>query len=156
MATELSSRIATLKALASFEPRPLRPGFSGREPFAMPQGLQETRQRLLDRAAEPYVGITTDGTPVPGLYDLHPTGVSTRSLLDAATALLAMRDGVIPPVGNLDEPNPAYGLDLVQEAREAAVDLVLVNARGYGGFNTSIVLRRVADRGGETPGGSGE
>jgi 3-oxoacyl-(acyl-carrier-protein) synthase len=76
--------------------------------------------------------------------------------LSVATALLAMRDGVIPPVGNLDEPNPAYGLDLVQEPRKAAVDIVLVNARGYGGFNTSIVLRRVADRGGETPGDSDE
>ena len=75
--------------------------------------------------------------------------------LSVATALLAMRDGVIPPVGNLDEPNPAYGLDLVQEPRKAAVDIVLVNARGYGGFNTSVVLRRVTDRGGKTSGGSG-
>jgi hypothetical protein len=88
MATELSSRIARLKALASFAPRPLRPGFSGREPFEMPKGLQENRQRLLDRAAEPYVGITTDGTPLSGLYDLHPTGVSTHPILDAATTLL--------------------------------------------------------------------
>ena len=64
MATELSStadRLTRLKSLASFAPRPLRPGFSGREPFEMPDGLRENRQRLLDRAAGPYVGITTDG-----------------------------------------------------------------------------------------------
>jgi hypothetical protein len=89
MATELSSRIARLKQLASFEPRPLRPGFSGREPFAWPERLRENRQRLLDQAAEPYVGITTDGTPLTGLYDIHPTRVSTRPILDAANALLA-------------------------------------------------------------------
>jgi len=89
MATELSSRMARLKALASFEPRPLRPGFSGREPFEMPEGLRATRQRILDQAASPYVGITADGTPTSGLYDLHPTGVSTRPILDAANALLA-------------------------------------------------------------------
>ena len=89
MATELSSRIARLKQLASFEPRPLRPGFSGREPFAWPERLLENRQRLLDQAAEPYVGITTDGTPLAGLYDIHPTGVSTRPILDAANAFLA-------------------------------------------------------------------
>src|SRR3954468_18393300 len=88
MATELSSRIATLKRLASFSPRPLRPGFSGREPFEMPERLRENRQRLLDQAAEPYVGITTDGPALPGLYDIRPTGVSTRPLIDAATALL--------------------------------------------------------------------
>jgi hypothetical protein len=89
MATELSSaRIARLKGLASFEPRPLRPGFSGREPFDWPARLLENRQRLLDQAAEPYVGITTDGAVVPDLYGLRPTGVSTRPLLDVANALL--------------------------------------------------------------------
>src|SRR3954467_8047543 len=89
MATELSSRIATLKRLASFSPRPLRPGFSGREPFEWPERLREMRQRLLDQAAEPYVRITTDGPAQAGLYDIHTTGVSTRPLLDAANALLA-------------------------------------------------------------------
>lgn len=89
MATELSSRIATLKALASFTPRPLRPGFSGREPFEMPEGLRATRQRILDQAASPYVGITTDGTVQASLFDIQPTGVSTRPILDAANALLA-------------------------------------------------------------------
>src|SRR3982751_2592025 len=89
MATELSSRIATLKRLASFSPRSLRPGFSGREPFEWPERLRENRQRLLDQAAEPYAGITADGTPMPGLYEIQPTGVSTRPLLDAANALLA-------------------------------------------------------------------
>ena len=89
MATELSSRMARLKALASFAPRPLRPGFSGREPFEMPEGLQAMRQRILDGAAEPYVGITTDGAAIPDLYGLHPTGVPTRPILDAANALLA-------------------------------------------------------------------
>ena len=80
MATELSSRIARLRELASFNPRPLRPGFSGREPFDWPERLLEMRQRLLDQAAEPYVGITTDGTALPGLYDIQPTGVSTRPI----------------------------------------------------------------------------
>src|SRR5215212_6876219 len=93
MATELSSRIDRLRRLASFAPRPLRPGFSGREPFEWPERLRENRQWLLDQAAEPYVGITADGTPTPGLYDLSSTptgGVSTRPLLDAANALLAV------------------------------------------------------------------
>ena len=89
MATEISSRIARLRQTASFAPRPLRPGFSGREPFEWPEALRENRQRLLDQAAEPYVGITADGTPRSGLYDLQPTGVSTRPILDAANALLA-------------------------------------------------------------------
>ncbi|KPM55085.1 beta-ketoacyl synthase [Frankia sp. R43] len=65
------------------------------------------------------------------------------SAVSAATALLAIRDGVIPAVGNLDEPNPAHGLDLVRTPREGRVRVALVNARGYGGFNSSLVLRAV-------------
>lgn len=61
--------------------------------------------------------------------------------LNVATALLAMRDDVIPAVGNLSRPGD-YGLDLVREPREQRTDAVLINARGYGGFNTSIVLTR--------------
>lgn len=64
------------------------------------------------------------------------------SALNVATALLAIRDGVVPAIGNLDEPIPAEGLDLVREPREMPIDVVLVNARGFGGFNSSIVLRR--------------
>jgi minimal PKS chain-length factor (CLF/KS beta) len=65
------------------------------------------------------------------------------SALSVATALLAMREGVVPAVGNLDDPNPAYGLDLVRVPRELNLSVVLVNARGFGGFNSSMVLRKI-------------
>jgi minimal PKS chain-length factor (CLF/KS beta) len=63
------------------------------------------------------------------------------SALSLVNAVLAMRDGIVPAVGNLDDP-AGYGLDLVREPRRQPVDVVLVNARGYGGFNSAIVLRR--------------
>ncbi|MCK9900973.1 beta-ketoacyl synthase [Parafrankia colletiae] len=65
------------------------------------------------------------------------------SAVAAATALLSIRDGVIPAVGNLDDPDPAHGLDLVRVPREGRVRVALVNARGHGGFNSSLVLRSV-------------
>ncbi|WP_035920519.1 beta-ketoacyl synthase N-terminal-like domain-containing protein [Frankia sp. QA3] len=65
------------------------------------------------------------------------------SALSVATALLSIRDGVIPAVGNLDTPDPGYGLDLVQTPRRTPVRVALVNARGYGGFNSSLVVRAV-------------
>lgn len=65
------------------------------------------------------------------------------SALSAATALLSIRDGIIPAVGNLDEPAPGYDLDLVREPRPADVRVAMVNARGYGGFNSSLILRAV-------------
>ena len=54
-----------------------------------------------------------------------------------------MRDGVIPPTVNLDEPADGCDLEFVTAAREAELATVLVVARGYGGFNAALVLRRV-------------
>lgn len=62
--------------------------------------------------------------------------------LDVATALLAMREGLIPPTANVT-PDPGYGLDLVTEPRPASLDAALVLARGHGGFNSALVLRSV-------------
>ena len=62
--------------------------------------------------------------------------------LDVAAALLAMRDGVIPPTINLDQPAEGCDLQFVTAAREADVRTALVTARGYGGFNAALVLRR--------------
>jgi 3-oxoacyl-(acyl-carrier-protein) synthase len=52
----------------------------------------------------------------------------------------------VPPTINLDRP--AEGCDLarvVGEAKEMRLDTVLVNARGFGGFNSALVLRRIQD-----------
>jgi len=59
--------------------------------------------------------------------------------LDVACALLAMRDGVIPPTVGVRNPLP--DLDLVTEARPVPVRTALVLARGFGGFNSALVLR---------------
>lgn len=67
------------------------------------------------------------------------------SALSAATALLAMRHGTVPPVGNLDRPAD-LDLDLVHgEPRPIRARVVLVNARGQGGFNSCLVLRALAN-----------
>jgi 3-oxoacyl-(acyl-carrier-protein) synthase len=63
--------------------------------------------------------------------------------LDVAAAALAMRDGVIPPTINLEQPADGFDLDFVTSAREATLSTALVIARGYGGFNAALVLRRV-------------
>ncbi|MFF4312990.1 ketosynthase chain-length factor [Streptomyces sp. NPDC001507] len=62
--------------------------------------------------------------------------------LDTAVALLAIRDGVIPPTPGTREVPAEYGIDLVRDrAREAAVRTVLVVARGLRGFNSAVVVR---------------
>jgi len=89
------------------------------------------------RASE--VPVTAPKTMVGRMY-------AGGSSLDVAAALLTMRDGVIPPTINLDDPADGNDLNFVSDgARKATVNTALVNARGYGGFNSALVLRRFAD-----------
>lgn len=45
-------------------------------------------EKSLAAAAEPFKGITTDGSVIPGLFIIQKTGVSTRSIREAAEAFL--------------------------------------------------------------------
>ncbi|MFF9406857.1 ketosynthase chain-length factor [Streptomyces anandii] len=63
--------------------------------------------------------------------------------LDVATALLSLRDGVVPATTGTREPAPGLEIDLVTgDAREAALRHALVLARGHGGFTSALVLGR--------------
>ena len=64
----------------------------------------------------------------------------------AIFTVLALRDGIAPPVLNLEHPDPlAEGLDLIHgAARPHAIDHALLNGFGFGGVNASLVLKRFA------------
>jgi len=71
--------------------------------------------------------------------------VSAGGAVEAIASLLVIRDGVIPPTINLENPDPECDLDYVpNQAREQRVDVVLSNSFGFGGQNTSLVFRRFA------------
>jgi 3-oxoacyl-[acyl-carrier-protein] synthase II len=67
--------------------------------------------------------------------------------IEAVFSILALRDGVLPPTLNLEEPDPAAaGLDLIgPTARERRVDYALSNGFGFGGVNASVLFRRWPD-----------
>jgi minimal PKS chain-length factor (CLF/KS beta) len=83
-------------------------------------------------------------TPVPVTVPSSWTGrlMAGGSALDVATALLAMRDGIVPGTAHLDDPVDAPGVELVRQTRVQDLSTVVVLARGFGGFNSSLVLRR--------------
>ncbi|SNQ46491.1 putative Actinorhodin polyketide beta-ketoacyl synthase 2 [Frankia canadensis] len=61
--------------------------------------------------------------------------------LDVVAALLAIRDGVVPPTVNVERA-ARHRLDLVtSRARPMTVSRALVLARGHGGFNSALVVR---------------
>ena len=63
--------------------------------------------------------------------------------VEAIFSILALRDNIIPPTINLDEPGEGCDLDFVPHtAREAKVDVVVSNSFGFGGTNGSLVFKR--------------
>ena len=64
--------------------------------------------------------------------------------VEAIFCLQAMRDGMLPPTLNLDNPDAETQVDLVpNKAKAKEVNTVLSNSFGFGGTNASLVFRRV-------------
>jgi 3-oxoacyl-[acyl-carrier-protein] synthase II len=65
--------------------------------------------------------------------------------VEAIFCILAMRDQIVPPTLNLDDPSDACaGVDLVPHvAKERSVKAVLNNSFGFGGTNASLVFRAI-------------
>ncbi len=64
--------------------------------------------------------------------------------LEAIFTLLAIRDQVVPPTLNFDNPDPASaGVDIVHgQARSTPIEYALSNGFGFGGVNASVLFKR--------------
>jgi 3-oxoacyl-[acyl-carrier-protein] synthase II len=63
--------------------------------------------------------------------------------LEAGISVLALRDQILPPTINYENPDPACDLDYIpNHARKAEVQYVLSNSFGFGGTNASLVFKR--------------
>jgi len=63
--------------------------------------------------------------------------------LEAGILALAIRDQIIPPTINYDNPDPECDLDYVpNEAREARIEYALSNSFGFGGTNAALLFKR--------------
>ena len=66
--------------------------------------------------------------------------------LEAGITVLALRDQMLPPTINLDNPDPECDLDYVpNRSRNAKVNIALSNSFGFGGTNGSLIFRRWAE-----------
>ena len=62
--------------------------------------------------------------------------------VEAVYTLLAMRDGIVPPTLNLDNPSEGCDINLVPHtAQERKVTTALSNSFGFGGTNASLIFR---------------
>ena len=63
--------------------------------------------------------------------------------LEAGITVLALRDQILPPTTNLDDPDPECDLDYVpNHPRKADVEYAMSNSFGFGGTNGALLFRR--------------
>jgi len=116
----------------------------------------------IDRSDIKHVNAHATSTPVGDMTEIaallaavgdHPVLTSTKSmsghLLGAAGALesiatiLAIRDSIVPPTINLDDPDDALTLDVAaHKARHLDIPAALNNSFGFGGHNVALVFTR--------------
>ena len=89
-------------------------------------------------------GADAEGLSVSSTKSMHGHGIGAAGALEAAAALMAMKEGVIPPTINHQEDDPDCDLDITpNEAKERDVPAALSNSFAFGGLNAVLAFRRV-------------
>jgi nodulation protein E len=75
---------------------------------------------------------------------MHGHTLGAAGALEAVATVLALRNGVLPPTANYNEPDPACDLDVIpNQARKAQVEYALSNSFAFGGLNAVLAFRSV-------------
>jgi 3-oxoacyl-[acyl-carrier-protein] synthase II len=103
----------------------------------------ELNDRIETRAMKIAFGDYAPRVPGSALKSIigHPQGACGAAGM--AATLLAMRDGVLPPTINLDEPDPECDLDYVTDVgRSVRIEHAVCNCIAFGSKNAAMVLKR--------------
>ncbi|APO86847.1 MULTISPECIES: beta-ketoacyl synthase [unclassified Marivivens] len=88
-------------------------------------------------------GPHADKLMMSSTKSMHGHLIGGTGAVELLACIMALKDGIIAPTINYEEPDPECALDVVpNEAREANVDVVLTNAFAFGGLNAVLALRK--------------
>jgi 3-oxoacyl-(acyl-carrier-protein) synthase len=94
-------------------------------------------------AIKQVFGERAASIPVNSTKSMLGHAMGASGTLEAIACVLTIRDGIVHPTINLEEPDPECDLDYVpNHARRQQVDTALSNSFGLGGQNACIVIRR--------------
>jgi 3-oxoacyl-[acyl-carrier-protein] synthase II len=96
-------------------------------------------------ACKQVFGERAKQTPVSSTKSMMGHLIAAAGATEMIVCLLAIRDGVLPPTINYENPDPECDLDYIPNAaRQARCDYALNNSFGFGGQNISLVVGRFA------------
>src|SRR3954471_7587753 len=96
-------------------------------------------------AVERLLGNAAAKTPMSSTKSSIGHLLGAAGSVEAIFCLLAMRDGIVPPTINLDNPDVETVINLVpHRALKKEINVSLSNSFGFGGTNATLVMRKVA------------
>jgi 3-oxoacyl-[acyl-carrier-protein] synthase II len=94
------------------------------------------------RSVRAIFGSHADRTPMSSTKAFHGHLLGGSASIEMLAALIALRDGVLAPTLNLDEPDPECDLDYVANVARTGAPLqaVMNNNFAFGGSNATLIL----------------
>jgi nodulation protein E len=81
--------------------------------------------------------------PVSSTKSMHGHALGAAGAIECLASALALRDGVLPPTANFQDPDPECDLDVIPNcSRPAQVEFAMSNSFAFGGLNAVLVLRK--------------
>jgi 3-oxoacyl-[acyl-carrier-protein] synthase II len=81
--------------------------------------------------------------PVSSVKSMMGHLIGAAGAAELITCVLAIRDGIVPPTINLNDPDPQLDLDYVPNVpRKMRVDIAMKESFGFGGQNNVVIVKR--------------
>ena len=94
------------------------------------------------RAIKQIFGEQANLVPISSTKSMTGHLLGGAGALETVICTLALQQGLIPPTINQTQPDPDCDLDYVpNQARPARLETVLSNSFGFGGHNTTLILK---------------